>query len=293
MDSNSASRSFCVKYPVTIERDISRVHCSTFSTLLSGCDLKLLPVSPKKEFCIILPDLNPVIYKSNAASNQHIFPFTKMVVPSQTMQFRVYLIMRDFQHIMYCNMFMHKPAFKYDNGLVPSRKQAIFISNCDPCHWYIQMSWDNKAEGFPQTLNAFNLLNIELLPRVHCANRMFTMRPLRSRCQRYVPHRVDEFIKSILCVLSGRRVYYATDMFTIWQYNEPTARLLSGRFVHYPTGKNSKLQLEGSQITKFMGPTWGPPGSCRPQMGSMLAPCLGKSFVCVGDEALELGSPLH
>ena len=23
---------------------------------------------------------------------------------------------------------------------------------------------------------------------------------------------------------------------------------------------------------KFMGPTWGPPGSCRPQMGPMLAP---------------------
>ena len=27
-----------------------------------------------------------------------------------------------------------------------------------------------------------------------------------------------------------------------------------------------------SQITKFMGPTWGPPGSCRLQMGPMLAP---------------------
>ena len=27
-----------------------------------------------------------------------------------------------------------------------------------------------------------------------------------------------------------------------------------------------------TQIAKFMGPTWGPPGSCRPQMGSMLAP---------------------
>ena len=26
------------------------------------------------------------------------------------------------------------------------------------------------------------------------------------------------------------------------------------------------------QITKFMGPTWGPPGSCRPQLGPMLAP---------------------
>ena len=27
-----------------------------------------------------------------------------------------------------------------------------------------------------------------------------------------------------------------------------------------------------SQITKFMGPTWGPPGSCRPQKGPMSAP---------------------
>ena len=30
--------------------------------------------------------------------------------------------------------------------------------------------------------------------------------------------------------------------------------------------------LVPNQITKFMGPTWGPPGSCRPQMGPMLAP---------------------
>ena len=27
-----------------------------------------------------------------------------------------------------------------------------------------------------------------------------------------------------------------------------------------------------TQVTRFMGPTWGPPGSCRPQMGPMLAP---------------------
>ena len=27
-----------------------------------------------------------------------------------------------------------------------------------------------------------------------------------------------------------------------------------------------------TQIAKFMGLTWGPPGSCRPQMGPMLAP---------------------
>ena len=27
-----------------------------------------------------------------------------------------------------------------------------------------------------------------------------------------------------------------------------------------------------TQIAKFMGPTWGPPGCCRPQIGPMLAP---------------------
>ena len=27
-----------------------------------------------------------------------------------------------------------------------------------------------------------------------------------------------------------------------------------------------------TQIAKFLGPTWGPPGSCLPQMGPMLAP---------------------
>ena len=30
--------------------------------------------------------------------------------------------------------------------------------------------------------------------------------------------------------------------------------------------------IRGSQIAKFMGPTWGPPGSCWPQMGPILAP---------------------
>ena len=39
--------------------------------------------------------------------------------------------------------------------------------------------------------------------------------------------------------------------------------------------KYARLELTKdipSQIAKFMGPTWGPPGSCRPQMGPMLAP---------------------
>ena len=34
-----------------------------------------------------------------------------------------------------------------------------------------------------------------------------------------------------------------------------------------------------SQIAQFMGPTWGPPGSCRPQVGPMLAPWTLLSWV--------------
>ena len=30
--------------------------------------------------------------------------------------------------------------------------------------------------------------------------------------------------------------------------------------------------ITATQIARFMGPAWGPPGSRRPQMGSMLAP---------------------
>ena len=35
---------------------------------------------------------------------------------------------------------------------------------------------------------------------------------------------------------------------------------------------HSCLNTNASQITKFVGPKWGPPGPCRPQMGPILAP---------------------
>ena len=41
-------------------------------------------------------------------------------------------------------------------------------------------------------------------------------------------------------------------------------------------GGQTKAFINGyTQIARFMGPTWGPPGSCWPQMGLMLAhePC--------------------
>ena len=44
-----------------------------------------------------------------------------------------------------------------------------------------------------------------------------------------------------------------------------------------------------SQIARFMGPTWGPPGSCRPQMGPMLAPWTLLSGIVgpIGGSSLE------
>ena len=51
-------------------------------------------------------------------------------------------------------------------------------------------------------------------------------------------------------------------------------RFLYNHFSYKEAYSTFQLSLLSSdvQITKFMGPTWGPPGSCRPQMGPMLAP---------------------
>ena len=49
-------------------------------------------------------------------------------------------------------------------------------------------------------------------------------------------------------------------------------RILLPSWCHTIDLASSRSFLEPCQITKFMGPTWGPSGSCRPQMGPMLAP---------------------
>ena len=44
--------------------------------------------------------------------------------------------------------------------------------------------------------------------------------------------------------------------------------------LHFSGANGSTIHVikDTTPITRFMGPTWGPPGSCRPQMGPMLAP---------------------
>ena len=44
-------------------------------------------------------------------------------------------------------------------------------------------------------------------------------------------------------------------------------------YKHYSSVRRFALLIyESTQIARFMGQTWGPPGSCWPQMGPMLAP---------------------
>ena len=47
---------------------------------------------------------------------------------------------------------------------------------------------------------------------------------------------------------------------------------LAGTSAAPRTPNRTPLIKVAPPIAKFMGPTWGPPGSCRPQMGPMLAP---------------------
>ena len=46
-------------------------------------------------------------------------------------------------------------------------------------------------------------------------------------------------------------------------------------------GMGCSMLYVGSQMARFMGPTWGQPGSCRPQMGPMLAPWTLLSDLCM------------
>ena len=55
--------------------------------------------------------------------------------------------------------------------------------------------------------------------------------------------------------------YHAVKIYSIVYVNEVYA-------IHNMYGRHwVVVNVKSSQIAKFMGPTWGPPGSCRPQMG--------------------------
>ena len=54
------------------------------------------------------------------------------------------------------------------------------------------------------------------------------------------------------------------------------------RWITLTNASNAELWCFRSQITRFMGPTWGPPESCRSKMGPMLAPWILLSGLIYG-----------
>ena len=85
-------------------------------------------------------------------------------------------------------------------------------------------------------------------------------------------------------VLIVARWYIISDDWYDWYANVAISYFLlthsvSHSFISFSQGTNklskhdcSVVSSWRSLIAKFMGPTWGPPGSCRPQMGPMSAP---------------------
>ena len=70
---------------------------------------------------------------------------------------------------------------------------------------------------------------------------------------------LKHFVLEIMAHILGRVIQstHDIDIFTWYQMMHR----------HHPT-----LKIKASQIAKFMGPTWGPPESCWPQVDPMLAP---------------------
>ena len=54
------------------------------------------------------------------------------------------------------------------------------------------------------------------------------------------------------------------------QWSAVSIAYVSSMYICHPSHSRNWLML--TQKAKFMGPTWDPPGSCRPQMGPMSAP---------------------
>ena len=80
---------------------------------------------------------------------------------------------------------------------------------------------------------------------------------------------------------SDRSPWYNVRAFsTYWSYHSLALshRYYDGCATVFPWPSSSAhrcshvLCFQYRHSTRFMGPTWGPPGTCRPQMGPMLAP---------------------
>ena len=102
----------------------------------------------------------------------------------------------------------------------------------------------------------------------------------------------DTFYEDTLCVFwcMGQMKQYYPGFYWIWGGEKKgtlsTIFFCEGHFdMHYNSTVHcdSHCQSVWSQIARFMGPTWGPSGSCRPKLGPILAPWTLLSGVWYGD----------
>ena len=114
--------------------------------------------------------------------------------------------------------------------------------------------------------------------------------------------RADSYLFAIKCSIQGRQ----DDMHRQLYQNSMCYLMIVGKHIpislwavgdlckyHYNIiysrwGQGTKRTVHeltaSTQITKFIGPTWNPPGSCRPQTGPMLVPwTLLSGYVCWTD----------
>ena len=95
----------------------------------------------------------------------------------------------------------------------------------------------------------------------HCLNSQKTPHTLPSRAS----YRVS------LATILGELRYNGTTLYSSLMASSVSKGLALKR-LHKLLPKSRYFYSRRTQIAKFMGPTWGPPGTCRSQMGPMFAP---------------------
>ena len=72
----------------------------------------------------------------------------------------------------------------------------------------------------------------------------------------------------VLCCFDSRE----KNQYYVFQVNNVASnQTVMDTYLLAPSNFECMYSCNHPQIARFMGPTWGPPGSCRPQVGPMLA----------------------
>ena len=171
-----------------------------------------------------------------------------------------------------------------------------------PCPWYcfwhhtpgIASSLLLKDAVSLTTCVGFQKENTDLCMASPLWENWFTYFPIRYSnagafpCYRYEKGSTGTYI--ISCVMMAQTISVLSTLYIELSLSEkidpPNKTDVNGL-----TTCRSPLSkyIQGSQITIFMGPTWGPPGSSWPQIGPMLAPWTLLSVIILSEGNIKGG----